>query len=295
MHLSGDTYRSYSHLDDSGRNAFAVALWRLDQLRRSDPSVAAPAPPLASVEAARMSLASSVQAARDSDAARLSSTASELGSDEALVIEFARARALGRLREYRQAANAFSQVEASGRLLAAPAGEHRQIMQVFASLAETAQRERQVAPASAESLRAWSHAWFGLSSALGDSEYASLARVEAEISDQAQVEFFAARGDLLSAIDSCERLLHRHEASKLYPRHLMRLGDLYADVARREYSVSRFERRNLDVTRYERALERAFSAFELASETREPGLKREAESKIKSLLAYHEGVRSNVH
>jgi len=311
MHLSGDTYQSFAHLDDQGRNAFEVALWRLEQLRPQAHSAPGSAPtagrdvPLSPIGAMggdwRRGLASPARAS-DALELRFAEPAAPLEprgpaswTDEDLVIEFARARALGRLRRYREAASAFARVEASRRLLAASASEHRGMMDIFASLAEATSEDSPESVADPHRIRAWVHAWTQLSLALGSSEYASLARLEAEVFDQAQVEFYVARGELESAIDVCHDLLAAHRASKLYPRHLIRLGDLYAELARREHRRTRTSRESLDVSRYERFLERAFAAYELATEARRPTMRREARGKIESLLAFHEGVRSDVH
>ncbi len=305
MHLSDDTYQSYAHLDDHGRNAFDVALWRLEQLRKPGAGAAPEAtdnlslsPIGAQGPGSSQSLApGSPLGARLAAAPVYGRLSTELWTDEDLVIEFARARALGRLRRYEDAANAFVRVETEKRLLAKAARDHREIMQVFSSLAEATTSSVQAAEPAGQlpAIRAWIRAWNGLAVALGDSEYASLAQLESEALEQAEVEIYAADGDIDGAIDVCQRLVTHHRLSKLYPRHLIRLGDLYAEVARREHRRAQTTREPLNVSRYEHHLERAFAAYELASEARKPTLRREARAKIESLLAFHEGVRSDVH
>ena len=260
LHLQSDIYRSFGHLDATGQNAFAVALWRLDRLKE----------------------------------ARSPSTA-EVGAgfgDEDAVIEFARGRALSRLRRYREAALAYAEVTTHGRLLVQHAENERQWMEVFASLAEAAEGGDTV-QATPERAKAWEETWLHLAESL-DGPHRALALIEAESWAQAGVELLADTGRDSEAIRACLELVERYRESKLAARHLIRLGDLHAESARLEHVRSRVERRSLDVGRYERSLERAFSAYELASEARKPLLRREAESKIEALLAYHEGVRSDV-
>jgi tetratricopeptide (TPR) repeat protein len=261
MHLRADAYRTYAHLDDGGRNAFSVALWRLDRIQEQ-------------------------RSATPGDTSEW--------TDEDVVIEFARARALERLRRYRDAADAFRGVAVRNGLLAEPAAEHRQIMEIFASIAEVSAAFDANDEHALEAIEAWSHAWSQLAGLMPDPAYASLARLEAELWDEARVDHFMLRGKTSEAIRACQQLIQLHGQSKSYPHHMIRLGDLHAEAARREYIASRAERRPLKVDLYEQALERAFSAYELASEARKPRLRREAQSKIEALLAYHEGVRSDV-
>ena len=258
LHLQSDVYRSFGHLDATGQNAFAVALWRLDRLKE----------------------------------ARSGSTSGSVFGDEDAVIEFARGRALSRLRRYRESSEAYARVTSHARLLAQHADHERQLMDVFASLAEAAETGDPPRP-SPEQAGVWAETWLHLADVLDD-PHRALALIEAESWAQAGVELLADTGRDSEAIRACLELVERHRESKLAPRHLIRLGDLHAESARLEHVRSRAERRSLDVGRYERSLERAFSAYELASEARKPLLRREAESKIEALLAYHEGVRSDV-
>ena len=257
MHLRADAYHSFAHVDEQGRNVFSVALWRLDRLADQ----------------------------RD---------ARNAGPDEDNVIQFARGRALARLRRYADAAEAYGRVAASDGVLSEPAQQDGKLMELFASLAEVASHSLSDQDAELARIEAWADEWLHVAEALGDSPYAPSARLEAESWEQARVELLAAMGRSPEAIRACVRLLQRHRDSKLYARHLIRLGDLHAETARLEHVRSRTERRTLDVNRYERSLERAFSAYELASETRKSVLRREARSKIEALLAYHEGVRTDV-
>jgi hypothetical protein len=124
--------------------------------------------------------------------------------------------------------------------------------------------------------------------------YEPLALEEIESWQVMSVDWFA-RGDRLAdAISACQSLLESNRESKLFGKHLLRLGDLYADSARREELRARANYAALDPSRYEAFVDQAFSAYELAAEDRRPGLRREARSRIEALLAYHEGAAAHV-
>ena len=258
MYLRTDTYRTFEYLQPDGQNAFQVALWRLDRLRE------------------------------------YRSTLYPEWEDRDIVVEYARARALEQLRRYSEAAESYRRVSWLGELLAEPATESQRLMELFAAQAAVSDQNAELFASDLELMSAWSEQWRQVARELRGSAQAALALQESERWDQARVELLASRGDLDASVAACERLIERHRESKLYPRHLIRLGDLHAEAARQEYLAARARRRDLDETRYERQLELAFSAYELASESRKPPVKREAETKIQALLAVHEGVRRDL-
>jgi hypothetical protein len=258
MYLRTDTYRTFEYLQPDGGNAFEVALWRLDRLRD------------------------------------YRSTLYPAWEDRDVVVEYARARALEQLRRYAEAVESYRRVSWLGGLLAQPAAEGQQLMELFAAHAAVSEQSADLFAGDLELMAAWSEQWRQIARELRGSAPAALALQESERWDQARVELLAARGELDGAVAACGRLIERHRESKLYPRHLIRLGDLHAESARQEYVAARSHRRDLDSTRYERQLELAFSAYELASESRKPPVKREAETKIQALLAVHEGVRRDL-
>jgi len=88
-------------------------------------------------------------------------------------------------------------------------------------------------------------------------------------------------------------LIESNRESKLFAKHLIRLGDLYADAARREQLNARARLSTFDAERYDALLDQAFSAYELAGEDRKSALRREARTRIEALLAYHEEVRNH--
>ena len=256
MQLKSDPYRTFAHLRADGRNVFDVTLWRLDRLkRRLDPD--------------------------SQDAER---------ADAIAVIEFARGRALERLRRYDEALDAYDRVARAGGLLAAEARESAAMADFFAGIGAIAARPE----TDTAFLEGWAFEWRQIARELRGTEYASVALQEAERLEILHVERLARHRDLGAAVEACRTLIEENRASKLYGRHLIRLGDLYAELARREHDRARQRRGGIDAARYERSLDRALSAYELASETRKPHLRREAKTKIDALIAYHEGVRRDV-
>jgi len=258
MHLRTDTYRTFDNLQSDGRDVFDVALWRLDRL------------------------------------VELRGAQYPQWQDSDVVIEYARARALERLRRYDEAVVAYRRVSELGGLLAKPAAEQLEVIERFAAQLHEIDPTLEPLQGDLAQIEASTEQWLQLAREVHSLPHASLALQEAEGWEQARVDYFAGRGEGDDAIAACQRLIERHRDSKLYPRHLIRLGDLYAERARRGESTARVQRAAFDVRKYEKDLEQALSAYELASETRKPRLRREAETRIAALLAYHEGVRSDV-
>jgi hypothetical protein len=258
LHLRDDTYRYGRALAYDGANVFAAALWRLDDLQRRRAR-----PP-------------------------------ERWENVDLVIEFARARALERLRRYGEARRAYARVATVPSALQAAACEASAVMERLAAHAAPPRVAFATAEDELRFLDARVDAWRTLAWDYRDSLWGTLAREEAEAAEVLRVEWLARHATPEVAIRAGERLVERHQASKLHAAHLIRLGDLYAAAARREYLRSRAQISRFDAERYEQWLDRAFSAYELAGEERVPAVRREAQKKIEALLAYHEGIRGHV-
>jgi hypothetical protein len=257
LHLRDDTYRYDRARGADGRNVFAVALWRLERLQQSRTEAGAP------------------QGNAD------------------LVIEYARGRALERLRRYPEALEAYDRVASAASMLEASASEARDVISRFArnSAAPLA------APATPEDELAWIDAriekWSALAWEYRRTTYEPLAREELEAWEQLRVEWHVRHAPAERAIDAARRLVDRHRESKLYAEHLIRLGDLYAAEAREQYARHRVRAAALDSRRYDDSLDQALSAYELAAQQRRPESRRQARSKIGALLAYHQGVRAD--
>jgi len=258
LHLKDDTYRYDRAVANDGRNVYAVALWKLDRLAQQRQK------PQAEWENADF------------------------------VIEFARGKALERLRRYDEALAAFRRVAASGSLLGDAATERAGVLERLAVAAAPPD-----APfANPEEERAFIDGkidrWRRLAEELANTAHEPLALEEVESWQVMRVDWFARNDKLADAITACDRLIESNRDSKLYAKHLLRLGDLYAASARRASLQARANLANLDPAQYETLLDQAFSAYELAAEDRRPALRKEARNRIEALLAYHEGAAARV-
>ncbi|HKC50263.1 MAG TPA: hypothetical protein VKF60_05670 [Myxococcota bacterium] len=258
LHLRDDTYRYDRATTNDGRNVYAVALWKLDRL------------------------------------AGLRARPQESWENSDYVIEFARGKALERLRRYTEAVAAYQRVASSGSLLGDAAAERQHVIDTFARASS-----RPAGPfASPEEERLFIEGrielWRQLAGEVHGTPYESLALEETEAWQVMRVDWLA-RGDRLGdAISACESLLEANRESKLFGKHLLRLGDLYSDSARRVELQAHANLANLDPSSYEALVDQAFSAYELAAEDRRPALRREARNRIEGLLAYHEGAAARV-
>jgi tetratricopeptide (TPR) repeat protein len=259
MHLQIDTYRTSHHIRATDRNVFDDVLKRLDRLQAQ------------------------------------AETQERASASEGAVISFARGRALERLRRYEEAAVAFAHVASTPNALRDAAAHSHGVMALFGAHVAAA-RAAADTPASRDPayIRAWVGQWTALAEASSGTAYESLALEEAEAWDQAYVEILVSRGDTEAGLRACHQLIAHHRDSKSYPGHLIRLGDLYAETLRRRHVSVLARRVEFDARAYERDLERAFSAYQMAAEARVPRLRKLAEMKIQALLAYHEGVQSDV-
>jgi len=137
-------------------------------------------------------------------------------------------------------------------------------------------------------------AWDELIEAYGSTSFGPLAREEAEAWEILRVELYGRFRSADEAVVACNRLIERNRDSKLYAEHLIRLGDLHAAAARRESLVLRTRQDAFDVHSYDRSVGSALAAYELAAEARREGVRRQAQTRIATLLADHEGVRAHV-
>lgn len=250
MHLREDGYRFSRALTSDGRDVVAVSLWKLDRLQRLR---AVPRRDWENVD---------------------------------LVLEFARARALERLRRYAEAREAFERVAASGSVLSDPAFEAAAVMARFSHSVDEPGGTAESELARIQSRVVY---WRRLAYEFAGTSYQSLALQETEAWQMLGVDSIQRTEESTRAISSCNRLIEENRSSKLYSRHLIRLGDLYADQARSVALHSRTEARH-NVSQYEQLIDRALAAYELAAEDRRPSLRKEATTRIDALLAYHQGT-----
>ncbi len=264
---------------------------RLQVQLRDDPYRAYPAA-AANGQTVFASVYSRIQRLQD---ARLA--AGKTTGDVDTVLLFAASRALERMRRFDEAARGFEDVAASATILAPVAAAAAEEMRSFAEHSQPLASLGSLGDGGDDGIRgveARIVTWRQLVLDHDDSEYEPLARVEAEAWEILRVELLTRRHGPEGAIAAARRLIERNRDSKLLAQHLIRLGDLYADAARREYLQHTAWLGALDVARYDSFLGNAFASYELAKDDRTASLRREAATKIEALLAYHDGVRSNV-
>lgn len=259
LHMRDDTYRFDRAVGPDGNDVYSVALWKLDRL-----------------------------------AAKRARAESEWENAD-YVIEFARGKALERLRRYPDAAQAYSRVKESGSLLGDAAAGRLETIQKFAAASTAPERPFANAEEELVFVEGRLAAWRSLALEVRGTPQEPLALEEAESWEVLRVDGLERAGRLVDAIGACRTLIEAHRESKLFGKHLLRLGDLYADAARREQARARTQIAHLDVERYDSLLDQAFSAYELAGEDLKPALRREARTRIEALLAVHEGVKGHAH
>lgn len=257
LHMSDDTYRFDRAVAADGSNVYAVALWKLDRM-------------------------AALRARPESE-----------WQNADFVIEFARGKALERLRRYSEAAQAYNRVRASGSVLGDAAADPQRIAERFAAAASAPAQPFADAAEELAFIEDRLAIWRSLALELHDTPQESLAREEAEAWAEMRVDTLARSNRHEDAIVACRTLVESNRESKLVGKHLLRLGDLYADSARREQLEARTHLSPLDASEYDALLDQAFSAYELAGEDHKASLRREARTRIQTLLAYHEEVRAH--
>jgi hypothetical protein len=258
MHLRDDTYRAFRARGVHGRDVFQQAISRLERLQSQR---AVPQDQWGKVD---------------------------------LVIEYARARALERSRRYLEAMASYRRVAQVGSLVAERAADEAAVLTRFAEQSGPPAEPHGSGEQELEWLRARVSGWAALASELRGTSYEPLALEELEAWSMLRVDALLRWRSAQQAIDAAQLMIERHRTSKLHARHLLRLGDLYAEAARREHLRSRVEQKPLDTARYDELLDGAFAAYELAGEERRPGPRVEAAKKIDALLAAQRGLVSNV-
>lgn len=158
------------------------------------------------------------------------------------IVEFTRATAYERLRDYPRAIRHYRAAARGGGELAEPAKRRLEALEEFRRIAEAAlPRDDPFEHIKALDERVL--AWDALTRRHAGTPLEHLARVEAERIDRAKVAFVELnrhrlnQGNELVVLGYGE-LLSRHVQSKNYHRHLLDFGDYYVSLAR-EYSIRR--------------------------------------------------------
>jgi hypothetical protein len=151
------------------------------------------------------------------------------------VTTFTRARTLERMYEFQKAADAYAQVAAMDSPLAQPAKDGAERARAFAAVASMPENGADL-NAELGTIRAKLDKWNTLVTRYKDTPYATLAEVEEERLERTTVQLVVDHRRVLEGGDAtAERavrfLVEKHADSKNLPEHILRLGDLYADIA----------------------------------------------------------------
>jgi hypothetical protein len=152
------------------------------------------------------------------------------------VTTFTRARVLERMYEFQKATAAYAQVAAMDSPLAQPAKDGAERARAFAAVAAMPEDAPEL-NAQLATIRAKLDKWNTLVQRYKDTPYATLAEVEEERLERTTVRLVVDHRRVLEGGDAtAERairfLVEKHADSKNLPEHILRLGDLSADIAR---------------------------------------------------------------
>ncbi len=153
------------------------------------------------------------------------------------VVLFAKGRALERITEFDLAARHYAEVEGMNSPLAEPARRGREINQRIAD-ADRIRPENDASIADAlVQFEARQALLEQLEGEVDPSHYVYVIREELERNDLARADYVRARSQIETGLDAAalrqyQRLVGRNQKSKFRNRHLLDLGELYADLSR---------------------------------------------------------------
>ena len=203
------------------------------------------------------------------------------------IVEFTRATAYERLRDYRRAVRHYRTVARGGGDLSEPAKHQLDALKTFQRIAGTA-LPKEDSVGYIKALDDVTLAWSALIRQHEGTPLAYLARVEGERIDRAKVAFVEFNRHRLNAgnelvIVGYSQLLSRHAQSKNYHRHMLDFGDYYVSLAR-EYSIRNDpEGVDFDIETFEGFAQSAMKLYtEVAQQDGAPE-KLEANGKIEAL------------
>lgn len=211
------------------------------------------------------------------------------------IVEFTRATAYERLRDYPRAIRHYRTVVRGGGELAAPASYQLDALETFQRIAGTVLPKKDPFE-YIQNLDDVVLAWNALIREHEGTPLEYLARVEAERVDRAKVAFVELNRHRLNQGDELvvlgfSQLLSRHVRSKNYHRHLLDFGDYYVKLAR-EYAIRNDpEGLNFEVETFEGFTRSAMKVY--AEVAQQDGVmeKLEANGKLEALKGLMEQTR----
>lgn len=264
-HVPDDTYRFPPANDFSGRNVYRASLLRLESLERAE------------AEALRSGYLDSV-------------------------LFFAKARALERLRAFDLAAQQYRESAKLSSDLAETAQESAAIcdrlhlasqigIDLVDPLAEGGGQPRSLEPDQVRiDLDERVTQLSILLEEVRDSHYRFLVQEEIERADQIRAQYFVElrpvfQDGTLIALQELQRVATRHGASKNRLRHLLRLADFHALLAREYLAAIPPESLNFDPAKFRELVEAAIQLFELVASHDGRPEKLEATRSLEAFLA----------
>ncbi len=211
------------------------------------------------------------------------------------IVEFTRATAYERLRDYGRAVRHYRVVVRSGGELAEPAKRHLDALETFRRIT-SATLPKDDPFKYIKALDDVVLAWNALIRQHEGTPLAYLARVEAERIDRAKVAFVELNRHRLNdgnelVIVGYSQLLSRHAKSKNYHRHMLDFGDYYVNLAR-EYSIRNDpEGLDFDIEAFEGFAQSAMKLYTEVAQQDGALEKLEANGKIAALKGLMEQMR----
>ncbi|MAG33319.1 MAG: hypothetical protein CL908_20780 [Deltaproteobacteria bacterium] len=269
-HVPDDTYRFPPASDFSGRNVYRASLLRLENLERAE------------AEALRSGYMDAV-------------------------IGFAKARALERLRAfdlaadyYRESARISGELRATALESAEICDRIDQAIQVGLDLVDPlAEGGVLPLPVDADTVRLeiddrTTHLTILLEEVRG-SHYQWIVQEEIERADEARAGYFVSMRAALSdgtllALQELQRVATRHGASKNRLRHLLRLADFYAGLAREYVDAMPPESLGFDPAKFRELVDAAIRLYELVASHDGRPEKLEATRSLEAFLALTLGI-----
>jgi hypothetical protein len=209
------------------------------------------------------------------------------------VTGFARGEALERLAEFEKAADVYARVSTLPSPLAEPARQGAERARVFADAAALPEDAGDL-DATLAALRRKLEAWGAVVERYAGTTYAPLARAEEERLEEAAARLVVQNRRILNGGDeTAERslrfLIEKHPDSKNLPAHVLRLGDLYADLAR-DYVAAHARPLAFEEDEFVRRADRALGTYRKVATWDGAREKPEAQARFAATDAYKTAV-----
>ncbi len=211
------------------------------------------------------------------------------------LVNFSKAMAYERLRDYSQAVNFYRKVSNSNGRLAEQAGQNIEVLKAFQDILDQPLPERD----PFEYIKALDNrviAWNQLTVQYQGSPYEFLARVEEERVDRAKVAFAEINRHRLKdgnqlVILGYSQLITKHRQSKNLNRYLLDFGDYYVKIAKEYAAQNNPEGLTFDPDTFDQLTKSALKFYTEVAQQDGVTEKLEAQGNIQSLQALMQNIR----